>query len=1064
MPATYRLDTSAAAPPTVPTLDAAQRRVVEHAGGPLLVLAGPGTGKTTTLVEAVVDRVERRGEDLEHVLVLTFSRRAAAELRDRITSRLGRTTTTPVASTFHAFCYSLVRRFQPAELYSAPLRLLSAPEHDVMLRELLVDRSDDAAVQWPAELQPAVRTRAFAGEVRAVLARAREMGLDPDELAAAGQSVGRPEWAAATAFLRQYLDVLDSSSSLDYAELVHRAVVLCGTPGLREELRRQYRVVFVDEYQDSDASQVRLLQSLAGDGRDLVVVGDPDQSIYAFRGADVRGILQFPDDFRSAAGRRADVVALQTTRRFGPELLASSRSVAAGIGARGAIDREVFARFRAPTAAPGPHGAGTVEVFTFGSAGSEAAAIGDLVRRAHLEDGVPWSQVAVLVRSGVTLLPFLRRVLVSAGVPVEVAGEDIPLHCEPAVAPLLTALECAVDSAALTVDAARALLLSPLASLDAADLRRLGRELRLRDRGPQGDRLPRPSRDLLREALADPQVLDGIGGRAASRARRLGRLLAAASAELAAGAVAEDALWSLWDGTSWRHRLRAAVEQGGAGARAAHRDLDAVCALFDLAARAEERRQRAGARTFLAEVRAQQIPGESLSAGSSERDAVQLMTAHRAKGLEWRVVVVAGVQEGSWPDLRRRGSLLGADQLSSAGEVLPHSTAAMLAEERRLFYVAVTRARSRLVVTAVASSDPAGDQPSRFLETLGVGVQHRAGRPGRPLSVAALVGELRRIAAHPDTDARLRDAAVARLGRLADSRVAGSPLTGFADPGAWWGSRERTHSDAPLRAEDQPLRLTASTVAAINDCPLRWFLSRQAAGEAGRSAALGFGSVIHVLAESVAGRGPVEADELIERLDSVWDQLHFDSPWIARRERGEAEQMLRRFARWHNERPQRSAVAAEVPFEVHTVDRSGDDVVLTGAVDRLERDATGEVMVIDFKTGKQVPSRQQVQSDLQLGFYQLAASAGAFASACGEEVRCGGAELVHLRTASEGFPEVRVQPRADDDLDDTVQTALTAAVGVLRREEFAATGNPHCSRCPFVRTCPASGRPKALLS
>ena len=104
----------------VPTLDPAQQAVVDHVAGPLLVLAGPGTGKTTTLVEAIVDRIERRGADPASVLALTFSRKAAEQLRDRVTARLGRTVASPLAMTFHSFAYGLVRRFTPAELYTAP--------------------------------------------------------------------------------------------------------------------------------------------------------------------------------------------------------------------------------------------------------------------------------------------------------------------------------------------------------------------------------------------------------------------------------------------------------------------------------------------------------------------------------------------------------------------------------------------------------------------------------------------------------------------------------------------------------------------------------------------------------------------------------------------------------------------------------------------------------------------------------------------------------------------------------------------------------------------------------
>ena len=174
--------------------DAAQQAVLDHTSGPLLVLAGPGTGKTTTLVEAVARRVEG-GLTPEQVLVLTFSRKAAGELRERITARVGTPTAGPSAWTFHAFCYALLREHQPPGLYADPLRLLSGPEQDVALRDLLRGSLDLGRV-WPPTLRAALTTRGLAEEVRALLSRAREVGLDPTDLGR-GAAPGGPEGRAA---------------------------------------------------------------------------------------------------------------------------------------------------------------------------------------------------------------------------------------------------------------------------------------------------------------------------------------------------------------------------------------------------------------------------------------------------------------------------------------------------------------------------------------------------------------------------------------------------------------------------------------------------------------------------------------------------------------------------------------------------------------------------------------------------------------------------------------------------------------------------------------------------
>ncbi len=206
--------------------------------------------------------------------------------------------------------------------------------------------------------------------------------------------------------------------------------------------------------------------------------------------------------------------------------------------------------------------------------------------------------------------------------------------------------------------------------MDAADLRRLGRALREEERAG-GNPVPPPSDELLTRALAEPERLVAHDPTYARGAQRLGALLRKARERLAGGGTAEEALWDLWQGTPWPGRLERAALRGGAAGRNADRDLDAVCALFATAARAEERTGGRGALNFLEEIDAEDIAADTLTRRAVRPDAVRLMTAHRSKGLEWNLVVVAGVQEGLWPDLRRRGSLLEADRIGRDGLAEP---------------------------------------------------------------------------------------------------------------------------------------------------------------------------------------------------------------------------------------------------------------------------------------------------------------------------------------------------------------------------------------------------------
>ncbi|MGH3412506.1 MAG: ATP-dependent helicase [Marmoricola sp.] len=1053
-----------------PVLDEQQRRAVEHPGGALLVLAGPGTGKTTTLVEAIVDRIDRRGAAPGSVLALTFGRRAAEQLRDRVTARLGRTGAGATAATFHSFAYGLVRRYAPAELYAAPLRLLSAPEQDVMLRELLDDHPE--SVRWPDALRRALGTRGFAREVHDVIARAREKGLDSADLAAVGTAEDVPELVAAARFMEQYLTVLDSHGATDYADLLRRAVIEARAH--RDELRARFRHVFVDEYQDTDPAQVALLRALAGDGAqaDLTVVGDPHQSIYGFRGAEVRGILDFPATFPGPDGEPADVVALRTTRRFGPRLLAAAQQVAGRLPLAGSIPARAQRAFLEPRAEPGEQGDGRVDVLTFDTERAEAEHLADLLRRAHLTDGVAWSEMAVLVRSGRASIPRLRRSLAAAGVPVEVAADDIPLVREPAVLPLLDALHVVTNLHGVDpgpddrLDPARveALLLSPLAGLDALDLRALTRVLRARERelrAGTGERA-RSSAAMLSEALADPATLDGVPGDAAERVRRLAGLLSGAGELLDAGGSVEEVLWQLWSGTAWPTRLGRAVASGGAAARLGHRDLDAVCALFDVAARAEEQRGHTSVAAFLETLQAQQIPADTLAERGVRGEAVRLLTAHRAKGLQWRLVVVAHVQAAAWPDLRRRTTLLHADRIGTDGLDPPVSRRELLAEERRLFYVACTRARQRLLVTAVASPDDDGEQPSPFLDELGAErVEHRAGRPDRPLSLSGLVADLRRTLADPETSSALRAAAATRLARLAREQLGGRPLVPAADPATWWGTRGLTHADEPLRPEDAPVVLSASALAGLLECPARWFLEREAGGAARTSQAQGFGNIVHVLADRVS-RGelvatPQQVDDLLGYVDQVWDRLAFRTPWSEAREREELRAALTRFVAWHQRPEARTVLATEQPLSAEVALPDGQRVRLHGYADRLEVDDDGRVIVVDLKTGKYPPPDRSLAENPQLGLYQYAVDHGAVDDLVEAPASSGGAELWQLRRESKGRLKVQSQQPHEGSADEplVIETQLMEAARALREERFDARPGSWCERCAFASFCPA---------
>jgi RecB family exonuclease len=229
---------------------------------------------------------------------------------------------------------------------------------------------------------------------------------------------------------------------------------------------------------------------------------------------------------------------------------------------------------------------------------------------------------------------------------------------------------------------------------------------------------------------------------------------------------------------------------------------------------------------------------------------------------------------------------------------------------------------------------------------------------------------------------------------------------------------------------------------------------------------MGFGNVLHVLADHLAKDESCGRDELVALLDSVWDQLQFESPWIAERERLAAQAAIDRLLAWHHARPERKVLATEAPFDVTVPLEEADQVRLSGRVDRLEADSLGALHIVDFKTSKRAPSGSSLADNPQLGLYQLAADRRGFASQAGEAARSGGAELVQLRVDAGGLPKVQEQApqTADEAGRRPVELQLISAAKAVRAEEFPAVIGSHCTLCDFTSMCPGQIRSGTVLS
>ena len=1031
--------------------------------GVVRVLGGAGTGKSSLLISTAAAHIAA-GCDPESVLLLTGSARLGTQARAAITSALlcagsRAVVREPLVRTVHSYAFAVLR-FAAQRNGDPPPRLITSAEQDGIIRELLagdLEDGDASAVAWPAQLRPALSTVGFATELRDLLARCTERGVDPVALQRIGRLAGRPEWSAAGQFAQAYEQIMLLRSAvgmaapqatvpaLGAAELVGAALEAFATDAdLLAAERGRIKLLLVDDAQHLDPQAARLVRVLSAGAELTVIAGDPNQSVFGYRGAD-------------PALLRGDEPAITLTQsyRCAPAIAAAVTAIAARLPGTDAA-RELTGAEERP---------GSLAVRVAATPHAESALIADALRRAHLVDGVPWSQMAVIVRSVPRLGEALARTLVAAGVPIDLPVSDGSLADQPAVRALLTVL----DATAQGLDGERALslLTGPIGRVDPVSLRQLRRALRRADWGHRPlageSQPPREFADLLVEAL--DRGSDGLSDELARPLRRVRAVLAAAGRSAADGQDPRCALWQAWHRSGLQRRWLSASERGGPVGAQADRDLDAVTALFDVAEQYVARTAGPSLRGLVDHVTALGLPASPRNE-RQEHDAVTVLSAHAGLGREWEFVVIAGLQEGLWPNTIPRGGVLGTQQLVDVldGVATPadrglSTRAPLLAEERRLLIAAMGRARGRLLVTAV-DSDSGDDSmlPSPFCDELAELATDPDPEPGariaapRVLAPTALVGRLRAVVCAPPeaVDDAARGCAAIQLARLAAAGVSG------ADPAQWYGMTPMS-SDQPLWCgDDHVVTLSPSTLQTLTDCPLRWLLERHG-GTDGRDVRSAVGSLLHAL---VADPGKTESQRLNE-LEKLWNELPFESAWYSGNELARHRSMLSTFAQWRAQsRHELTEVGTEV--DVDGVVGQGDGspgVRVRGRLDRLERDSAGRLVVVDIKTGKSPVSKDDAQWHAQLAMYQLAVAAGLLPQ--GDTP--GGGRLVYLgKTNASGATE-REQDALTLDVRAEWRELVQRAAAATQGPEFIARINDGCTHCPVRTMCPAQaaagGRP-----
>ncbi|NKX53790.1 ATP-dependent helicase [Arthrobacter sp. E918] len=1040
--------------------------------GPVLVLGGPGTGKSTVLVEHAVRRVDA-GLDPAGILMLAPTRLAAGRLRDELTARLDRSLSTSPARTWSAYAFDLIHRARAEGrlplLERAP-RLLSGPEQDQMIADLLAGHGSGfgAAIDWPEDLSEALKTRGFRQEVRQLFDRVIEYGGTAEQLEELGRLCSRQDWCAAAALYREYRDLIDlrMPEAFDPAGIITsaRQLLLEDEDFLARE-RRRLELILVDDLQEANPAVYELLAVLAA-GKDALMAASPDTVVQGFRGARPDLLAELPK-LVGTDTVPLQTVTLRTSHRMAGPVAAAWQSVASRISqvAGGHRARELHPAATAGDASgPGP----AASAHVVASAVHEQRYVAQRILEATLFGGYRLGEIGVVVRTGGQLSE-LARYLTGQGIAVKVPVAETPVRDEAAVRPLLDALALVLDPESLSPEAAVKLLTSRIGGATAIDLRRLRQSLRREELLGGGGRA---SDALLVEALQDPARLQTLG-REAGPARRVAAMLKAGrEAAAEPGANAETVLWALWSTAGLADRWSALALQGGPAGVRADRDLDAMMALFQTAERYVDQLPGSTPGQFLDYLLNQELPMDNLAPRAQLREAVELMTPASAAGRGWPLVIVAGVQDGVWPNTRLRGELLGSTQYV---QVLEHGVeaarrsdpAARLRETRydelRSFATAVSRAERELICVAVQSEDA---QPSPFLDLVDPWLDPEQPRPAtevlRPRTLRALAAELRQWAQQAGQQPAEAAEAAAVLALLAASEV---PVPG-AHPDQWWGLLPLS-SDAPVVPEGEPVPVSPSRVEAVRKSPLDWFV-QAAGGEAATDFARSLGTLVHSIAQDMPdATGSEYAAELVRR----WPSLGMKDNWEGRLDFQRAEGMVRRLAQYVllMRREGRRLLAVERDF---SVDLRGPERVarLRGQVDRLEIDADGRLVVIDLKTGKSAPAGRDVQGHPQLASYQAAVQAGAFddvpgLAGDGGRPPSGGAALVQL---GQDLKSVKVQHQDGlADGDEWAAEMIHEAAVLMSGSTFEARHDPQqaghgAQGCRAPQICPLCAEGKQV--
>jgi ATP-dependent DNA helicase UvrD/PcrA len=962
--------------------------------GPLRVLAGPGTGKTHALVDlyeqAVIEGVAGRGQ----ILVLTFSNGAAAEIARRIDLRLNDDYGQAWISTFHSFCSRLLREHSPD-----PERLLlNGFQESIVMRKVLAELDPDVL----GGLAGVQRSDAFARDLLTFVALMKQNLVHPSALLLAAEASAGDRLRTLAAVYQAYQERMQRGRMVDFRDLITGAIeLLQSNLVLREQMRGRFRLILVDEFQDLDPAQFELLQLLAppASGPRLVVVGDPDQSIYGFRGTVPRLLSE---DFPKVYGGATHT--LEVCRRCSQEVLDAGENLL-GATQPGRQPRDLRAANQSPPPA--------VVVAREGDAVDEAFFCAREIKRLHAESReLRLSDFAVVLRSTTSLGGPFEEALRALGLPYHVRGSGATGRNEVVrfLVGYLESLRQPDDPVAF-----EGALSSSLGGVGSRTLSRL--RAHAREQGRPLTRVVRrlmyvlAARDPVRyplpwgqggapgtgEVSSEPdyleflslEELDSLHAAMVARHRLLGRASRLPLTSLAYSVLIEDgAMRRLLDlGLAADQRaeaigdLRAAIE-GLEAIETVHERLNGAPPLLS---------DIAGSLDALLSGAADDTEAPPQDAGSdSRRDAVQVLTVHQAKGLEFEVVFCSGFAHGLFPLAARPHPLLEAEDRAWLERYKvgfmpswPSDPDGHLAEEARLAFVAMTRARRRLYITFA----------DVYLRQAGASVFLGLAQPeaeSRELTRASGRLAPRDVLLAREAEVLIASHRDALNGSAARASALGLDVAFLID-------RESGEPFEPYGADRNPANVEIGhfSPTTLNDylkCPrLYWYNHHPGLVEEPRSVAMERGGFLHEVLEDFhlleSEWRPLASEQQREWLDaSLVKRLE---PYLSKmegvldrkREELQVRAVLGNYIRF--------VTGLQVIRRLRTLDVERrfhlelEGVEIVGKIDRVNDVGDGQVEVVDYKTGSGKPMKYAYEqyfgpemSDVQLALYYLACRYG----------------------------------------------------------------------------------------